>query len=47
MQLNYSQSAYLFLSILLDVRKKFTIFNEVRVVAKKALNKAIKRIITI
>jgi len=28
---------------LLDVRKKFAIFNEVKVVAKKVLNKAIKK----
>jgi len=47
MQLNYSQSAYLFLSILLDVRKKFTIFNKVKAVAKKALNKAVRKMITV
>jgi len=47
MQLNHSQSACLLLSILLDIRKKFAIFNEVKVVAKKALNKAVKRMITV
>jgi len=46
-QLNYSQSAYLFLSILLDIRKKFAIFNKVKAVAKKALNKIIKKMITV
>ncbi len=46
-QLNCSWSACLLLSILLNIRKKFTIFNEVRVVAKKALNKIIRRMITV
>ncbi len=46
-QLDHNQSACLLLSILLDVRKKFAIFNEVKAVAKKALNKAIRRIITV
>ncbi len=46
-QLNYSQSACLLLSILLDIRKKFTIFNEVRTVTKKVLNKAARKMITV
>jgi len=32
---------------LLDIRKKFAIFNEVRVVAKKALDDAVKKMITV
>ncbi len=47
MQLNYSQSIYLLLNILLNIKKKFTIFNEVRVVAKKVLNKIIRKMITV
>ena len=46
-QLDYSQSACSLLSVLLNVRKKFAIFYEVKVVVKKALNEAIKRMITI
>jgi len=47
MQLDCSQSAYLLLSILLNIKKKFTIFNEVKVIAKKAFNEVTKRIIII
>jgi len=43
MQLNYNQFAYLLLNILLNIKKKFTIFNEVKAVAKKAFNKVIKK----
>jgi len=32
---------------LLDVRKKFAIFYEVRAVAKKALDEAVRRMITV
>jgi len=32
---------------LLNIRKKFAIFNEVRVIAKKALNKAARKMITV
>ncbi len=46
-QLDHSWSACLLLSILLDIRKKFTIFKKVRTVAKKALNKATRRMITV
>ena len=46
-QLDCNWSVCLLLNILLDVRKKFTIFNEVRVIAKKALNKAIRKMITV
>jgi len=46
-QLDCNQSAYLLLSILLDIRKKFAIFNEVRVIAKKELNKAVRKMITV
>jgi len=46
-QLDCNWSACLLLSILLDIRKKFAIFNEVKVVAKKALNKVTRRMITV
>jgi len=46
-QLDCSQSAYLLLSILLNVRKEFAIFNEVRVITKKAFNKTARRMITV
>ncbi len=46
-QLNCNWSACLLLSILLNVRKKFIIFNKVRVVAKKALNKVMRKMITV
>ncbi len=46
-QLNYNWSACSLLSVLLNIRKKFTIFYEVRTVAKKALNEAVKRMITV
>ncbi len=46
-QLDCSWSACLLLSILLDIRKKFTIFNKVKAVAKKALNKIMRRMITV
>jgi len=46
-QLNCNQFTYLLLSILLDVRKKFAIFNEVKTVIKKVLNKAERKIITV
>ncbi len=46
-QLDHSWSACLLLSILLNIRKKFTIFKKVRTVAKKALNKATRRMITV
>ncbi len=46
-QLDCSWSVCLLLSISLDIRKKFTIFNEVRAVAKKALNKIMRRMITV
>jgi len=36
-----------FLSILLNIKKKFAIFNEVRIIAKKAFNKAIRNMITV
>jgi len=36
-----------FLSILLNIKKKFVIFNEVKIVVKKALNKIIKKMITV
>jgi len=32
---------------LLDVKKKFTIFNKVKALAKKAFNKIIRKIITV
>jgi len=35
------------LSVLLDIRKKFAIFYEVRVIAKKALDEAARRMITV
>jgi len=35
------------LSILLDIRKKFAIFNEVRVIAKKVLDKVMRKMITV
>jgi len=47
MQLDYNQSACLLLSILLNVRKEFAIFNEVKAVAKKAFNKVMRRMITV
>ncbi len=46
-QLNCNWSACLLLSILLNVRKRFAIFNEVRIVAKKVLNKTIRKMITV
>jgi len=46
-QLNCNWFACFLLSILLNVKKKFTIFNEMKVVAKKTLNKAAKKIITV
>ncbi len=46
-QLDCSQSACLLLSILLNIRKKFTIFNEVRAVTKKVLNKVMRKMITV
>jgi len=36
MQLNYSQSIYLLLNILLNIKKKFTIFNEVKSCCKES-----------
>jgi len=36
-----------FLSILLNIKKKFAIFNEVKAVAKKAFNKVMKRMLTV
>ena len=46
-QLNCNWSACSLLSVLLNVRKKFAIFYEVKVVAKKVLDEIIRRMITV
>jgi len=46
-KLDCSQSTCSLLSVLLDIRKKFTIFYEVRAVAKKVLDEAARKMITV